>query len=61
MPENQIRNTDGGSYEVIIGNTTYRVVTKYTGDKIFLDYIKAAIKRDVEAAVHRGENIGDSA
>ena len=44
-------------YEVIIGNTTFWVVSKYIGDKPFLDHIKAAIKRDVETAIHTREDI----
>ncbi len=61
MPENQTREATAESYEVVIGKTTFRVVAKYTGDKPFLDYIKAAIRRDVETAVHRGENFEESA
>ena len=36
------------AYETIIGNTTFRVITRYIGDKSFLEVIKAAVKRDVE-------------
>ncbi len=61
MPEKQTTDTSTERYEVVIGNTTFRVITKYTGDKPFLDYIKAAIRRDVETAVHRGENFEESA
>ena len=39
-------------YESTIGNTTFTVVSKYIGSKPFLEYIKAAIKRDVEIAIH---------
>ncbi len=48
-------------YEVIIGNTTFRVVSRYIGDKPFLDHIKAAIKRDVENAIHSREPQEESA
>ena len=43
--------------EIVIGKTTYRVITKYIGEKPFLDHIKAAIKRDVETAIHTREDI----
>ncbi len=39
------------SYEVRIGNTTFRVISRYTGDKPLIDVIKTAIKRDVENAL----------
>jgi hypothetical protein len=32
-----------------IGRTTYKVVSKYTGDVSFMDLIKNAVKRDIEA------------
>jgi len=39
-------------YETTIGSTTFTVVSKYIGDKTYLDFIKAAVKRDVETALH---------
>ncbi|MDR0492161.1 MAG: hypothetical protein LBH74_00760 [Nitrososphaerota archaeon] len=44
-------DTNNEAYETIIGNTTFQVITKYTGDKPFLDFIKAAVKRDVEIII----------
>ncbi|MCL2071178.1 MAG: hypothetical protein FWH07_02975 [Oscillospiraceae bacterium] len=51
MSENCISN-NRESYETIIGNTTFTVVSKYIGDKPFLEFIKTAIKRDVEMAIN---------
>lgn len=41
----------GETYETTIDNTTFQVITKYTGKKSFLDFIKTAIKRDVEMSL----------
>ena len=52
MPE-AAKNTNPSTdkYESIIGSTTFTVVSKYTGDKPLLDFLKAAVKRDVEIAI----------
>ncbi len=55
MSETKIPSFNTKPYEVVIGNTTYTVAPKYVGTKPFLDFIKAAIKRDVEAAIHSRE------
>ena len=44
-------------YETIIGNTTFTVASKYIGDKTYLDFLKAAIRRDVEMSVKRDSAI----
>lgn len=44
-------NTNADTYETTIGNTTFQIVPRYIGNKPFLDVIKTAIKRDIEAEV----------
>ncbi len=51
MPDADTTINDTNSYEVVIGKTTYRVISRYIGDKSLVDVIKAAIKRDVENAL----------
>ncbi len=55
MPEDNqgshTQNANPDPYEVLIGNTTFRVISRYIGDKPLVDVIKAAIKRDVENAL----------
>ncbi len=51
MPDADTTINDANSYEVVIGKTTYRVISRYIGDKTLVDVIKAAIKRDVENAL----------
>ncbi len=42
-------------HETIIGNTTFRVISKYIGTTPFLCHIKNAIERDVQTAIHEGQ------
>ncbi|MCL2475694.1 hypothetical protein [Candidatus Bathycorpusculum sp.] len=42
-------DTNCEAYETIIGNTTFRVITRYIGEKSLIEVIKSAVKRDVEA------------
>ena len=55
MSETKTTRFNTEPYEVVIGNTTYTVAPKYIGTKPFLDFIKAAIKRDVVAAIRSRE------
>ena len=51
MHENNPLPTINSGREVRIGNTTYRVNSKYIGEKPFLDFIKGAIKREIEMEI----------
>ena len=50
IPTAEMEKTE--KYETTIGSTIFTVVSKYIGDKTYLDFIKAAVKRDVETALH---------
>ncbi len=64
MPERSVSTEDSVStendtstehHETIIGNTTFRVISKYIGTTPFLCHIKNAIERDVQTAIYEGQ------